>query len=56
MILGNIFIIDPFLAEYSSQYFTNYYYYYYYYYYLLFYFILFFLTIRLEMFEFKVNV
>ena len=53
MILGNIFIIDPFLAEYSSQYFTNYYYYYYY---LLFYFILFFLTIRLEMFEFKVNV
>ena len=54
MILGNIFIIDPFLAEYSSQYFTNYYYYYYYY--LLFYFILFFLTIRLEMFEFKVIV
>ena len=34
MILGNIFIItiiDPFLEEYSSQYFTNYYYYYYYY-------------------------
>lgn len=27
MMLGNIFIIDPFLAEYSSQYFTNYYYY-----------------------------
>ena len=25
MMLGNIFIIDPFLAEYSSQYFTNYY-------------------------------
>ena len=28
MMLGNIFIIDPFLKEYSSQYFTNYYYYY----------------------------
>lgn len=31
MMLGNIFIItitDPFLEEYSSQYFTNYYYYY----------------------------
>ena len=34
MMLGNIFIItiiDPFLEEYSSQYFTNYYYYYQYY-------------------------
>ena len=29
MMLGNISIIDPFLEEYSSQYFTNYYYYYY---------------------------
>ena len=33
MMLGNIVIIDPFLAEYSSQYFTNYCFYYYYYYY-----------------------
>ena len=28
MMHDNIFIIDPFLGEYSSQYFTNYYYYY----------------------------